>query len=1146
MKGTDGWKKTKVILIVAFIYLINVIPFAFNSPINATSIYVESTDSIQDKINESSNGDIIQINSSIALTDYILINKSVTIQGKTGSSIIVDGCNYGFNITTNNVTIRDVTIKNCSTAVFIKNQTSTIENISIYNVIIHNCLYQGINLQNTTTSSISYSSIYNCSSSGILLYNTTNCTISNNFINLSSNTGLKIIYNSNNNELFNNSISNNSISLNITLSQNNIIHNNSFFNCSNIHAYDDSSNNWNTSTYGNYWDDYTGTDSNGDALGDISYGIYGNNNYDEKPLGFFVPLVNFSYAPSTPSTANTITFTDNSTDPNYENTLHLSYSWDFDDDDVTDSTEENPTYSYSDDGTYIVTLNVTNSYQQWNRTNLTITVSNIGPSPSFSWNPIPVIVNQTVTFQNTSTDSDGSIESWFWNFGDGNTSTQQNPTHTYIVSGDYTVVLNVTDDDGNTSSESETVTVTIKPISNFSIDPSNPTTSDTITFSDESTDADGSISDYNWSFGDGSSSNNQNPTHSYSDDGEYSVTLTVTDNDGASNYSTHSITILNTPPTANFTYTPQNPTDLQTITFTNHSIDSDGYIVNCTWSFGDGDTSYSKNSTTHRFDDNGTYMVSLNVTDDDGDTDEYITNITISNVGPSAGFTYEPSIPEVGDTIWFNDTSTDNDGTIENWTWNFGDSSKKYSQNATHNYSKLKSYDVKLTIIDNDGNSSSITKHLVLKETTINSIESNESIFYDLKDEADAIITIKTTNITNLSVTTYSECPTSIEENISNYENLETYLEISLDDETLLDWINFSIYYSDSDLSEDVDESSLTLFYWNETNEEWANISNCTVYDIDTSSYSGYVQTNISHLTLFTIAGTSIQEEDITPTLPTIVNSSNNSIFNIKTPTINITYNQRVPSLSASLNGTALPWITNDNITFIFFINNDLSNGNYTIQILISNGSLSRTDRIHFTINISGKAQTSNKPIVIPIWIWYAILCTILVIAFWFFDLKTILLKIINKSSLPLTDSADLTKPKRPSQGIIKDTLFTLQHSINAIEPLLFGSDDPWQETKAEINHTMFNIDLFSEKPDVYVGIQERILNDEESCKKIINLLKQDEKSIDFIKEKTSLSSKDLGRELSVLLKYGLINEHQNTFELTEQAKELIKEKKGE
>jgi hypothetical protein len=297
-------------------------------------------------------------------------------------------------------------------------------------------------------------------------------------------------------------------------------------------------------------------------------------------------------------------------------------------------------------------------------------------------------------------------------------------------------------------------------------------------------------------------------------------------------------------------------------------------------------------------------------------------------------------------------------------------------------------------------------------------------------------------------------------------------------------------------------------------------------------------------LTLFTIAGTSIQEENITPTLPTIVNSSDNSIFNIKTPTINITYNQQVPSLSASLNGTVLPWITNDNKTFIFFINNDLSNGNYTIQILISNNSLSRTDRIHFTINISSKAQTSNKPIVIPIWIWYAILCTILVIVFWFFDLKTILLKIINKSSLPLTDSADLTKPKRPSQGIIKDTIFTLQQSINAIEPLLFGSDDPWQETKAEINHTMFNIDLFSEKPDVYLGIQERILNDEETCKKIINLLKQDEKSLDFIKEKTSLSSKDLGRELSVLMKYGLINEHQNTFELTEQAKELIKEKK--
>lgn len=1146
MKGKDGWKKTKTILIVTFICLINVIPFTLTYTLNASSIYVESTDSLQDKINESSNGDIIQINTSILLSDYVIINKSIILQGKTGLSIMIDGAEYGFNITTNNVTFRNIIINNCSTALFIKNLTSTIENISIYNVTIQNCSNQGINLQNITSSSISYSSINNCTSSAILLYNSTHCNVSKNFINQSSNTGLRIKQNSNNNQIYNNSFSNNSISINITLSQNNTLYNNSFFNCTTIHAFDDSSNNWNTSSHGNYWDDYTGTDSNDDNLGDYPYIITGNNNNDEKPLGFFVPIVNFSYEPISPSTANTITFTDNSTDPNYENTLHLNYAWDFDNNGIIDSTEENPTYSYSDNGTYIVTLNITNAYQQWNRTNQTITVTNLGPTSSFSWNPNPVIVNQTATFQNTSTDSDGSIESWYWDFGDGNTSTQQNPTHTYNIAGDYTVILNVTDDDGNTSTELQTVTVTLKPLVNFSINPSNPTTSDTITFSDDSTDADGSISDYNWSFGDGTYSENQNPTHSYSDDGEYSVTLNVTDNDGASNHTTQSITILNTQPTANFTYIPQNPTDLQTLTFTNHSTDSDGHIVNCTWTFGDGDTNYSMNSTTHRYDDNGTFIVTLNVTDDDGDTDEYIINITVSNVGPTAGFSFEPSLPEVGETIWFNDTSTDQDGTIVNWTWNFGDTSKDHSQNSNHSYSKLKSYDVTLTVIDNDGNSTSITKHLILKETIIKSIGSTEPIFYNLKDEADAQINIKTINTTNLTVTTYSERPTNIDESISDYENLETYLEISLENDSLLEWINFSIYYSDSDISDDIDESSLTLFYWNETIEEWVNISNCTVYETDTSSYSGYVQTNISHLTLFTLAGTLIQEEEETPpTLPTIVNSSDNSIFDISTPTINITYNQMVPSLSATLNGTAIPWITNNNKTFNFFINNDLSNGNYTIQILISNGSLSRTDSIHFTINISNKAQTSNKPIIIPLWIWYAIVFTIIAIAFWFFDLKTIILKILYKSKLPITDSADITKPKIPSQGIIKDTLFTLQHSINAIEPLLFGSDDPWQETKAEINQTMFNIDLFTEKPDVYVGIQEKILTEEKTCKKIINLLKQDEKSLEVIKEKTSLSSKDLGRELSILLKYGLINEHQNTFELTDQAKELIKEKRG-
>jgi parallel beta-helix repeat protein len=1141
MKGKDGWKKTKAFLMTTFILSISLSSFLTNQQIQASTLFIESSDLLQEKINESFNGDIIQINSSIVLTNYVIINKSIILQG-IDSNVNIDGADYGLNITTNNLTIKNITIYNCSTAITIKNSSHSLENITLCNVNIQNCSNHGINIYNTTLSNISRTTIFNCTSSGIYLQNSTNLYIYNNIINHTGNTGINLTELSNNNMIKNNTFTHNSISINVTFSENNTFYNNTFFNSTIYHVNDNSINNWNTTTYGNYWDDYTGTDANNDNLGDSPYFISGGSNSDEKPLGFFVPIVNFSYEPTSPTTANTIIFTDNSSDPNNINNDLLIYNWNFGDGNT--STNQNPTHSYSDDGMYLVTLNVTNSYQQWNSTNQTITVTNLGPTSSFSWSPHPGIVNGTISFTDSCSDPDGAIESWFWDFGDGNTSTEQNPTHSFVHAGDYTVILNVTDDDGNVSSDSETVTITFKPSVNFSTDTSNPTTSDTITFTDTSIDSDGSIAARNWSFGDGTYSEKQNPKHSYSDDGTYSVTLNVTDNDGASNQTTQELTALNTPPIANFSYTPQNPTDLQTVTFTNNSLDTDGHIANCTWTFGDGTTNYSMNTTSHRFEDNGTYTVTLNVTDDDGDTNEYSVNINVSNVEPTAGFTFEPSYPKVGETIWFNSTSSDSDGTLVNWSWSFDDNSHDYSKNTSHSYSKLDSYDVTLTIKDNDGNTSSITKHLILKSTTTESITSSKPVTYDLKDEADAIICLKTTNVTNLSVNIYSECPSNVEKNIQNYENLETYTEIILEDNSLLEWVNFSLYYTENDIDNDIDETSLTIFYWNNTNEEWVQIPDCYISTSDTGSYSGFVQANISHLTLFTIAGTIIEEEDTpSPTLPSIVNSSNNTVFVISTPTLNITYDQVVPAITATLNGTSIPIDTIDNKTFIFFINTDLSNGNYTIQLHLTNGSLSRNDRIYFNINLPSTSKTTHKPISIPVWIWYGLIFFLVIIAFWFFNLKEILFKFIFHRVQPLTAKDITTETKRPSQGLIKDTLNTLQQSLTSFDAIIFGTNDPWEETKIELNHTMYNIDLFTEKPDVYVGIQERILNEEPMCMKIINLLDHNISSLETIKKKTSLSKEDLGKELSVLLKYGLINEQQNSFQLSDQAKKLLKEK---
>ncbi len=147
-----------------------------------------------------------------------------------------------------------------------------------------------------------------------------------------------------------------------------------------------------------------------------------------------------------------------------------------------------------------------------------------------------------------SQDEDGTIVSFAWSFGDGTSSSDANPAHTYASPALYNVSLTVTDDDGATNTDNTTAeiiasTVNTAPVANAN-GPYSANTGDTINFSSAgSSDNDGSIASYSWDFGDGNSSTSANPSHSYGAAGNYTVSLTVTDNDGADNTDTTSATI---------------------------------------------------------------------------------------------------------------------------------------------------------------------------------------------------------------------------------------------------------------------------------------------------------------------------------------------------------------------------------------------------------------------------------------------------------------------------------------------------------------------------------------------------------------------------------------------------------------------------
>lgn len=151
--------------------------------------------------------------------------------------------------------------------------------------------------------------------------------------------------------------------------------------------------------------------------------------------------------------------------------------------------------------------------------------------------------SRLVYVTSTSTDSDGTIASYDWDWGDGTThATTASAQHYYTSAGTFTIKLTVTDNGGATSFTTQTVTFAggnTAPVANFSY-----SANDTVvTFTDTSTDSDGTIATRAWTFGDGTTSTVTNPAKTYAKAGTYSVSLQVTDNGGATNTKTQSITV---------------------------------------------------------------------------------------------------------------------------------------------------------------------------------------------------------------------------------------------------------------------------------------------------------------------------------------------------------------------------------------------------------------------------------------------------------------------------------------------------------------------------------------------------------------------------------------------------------------------------
>jgi PKD repeat protein len=351
-----------------------------------------------------------------------------------------------------------------------------------------------------------------------------------------------------------------------------------------------------------------------------------------------------------------------------------SWSWTFGDGSAP-STAQNPTHVYATAGPYTVSLIARNAAGE-NSTSKVVTIG-APPQADFDFQDAGLKVN----FVDRST---GTPTSWAWAFGDGGTSTEQNPVYTYGAAGSYTVSMKATNSAGeNSTSKVVTVTQGTPPVAKFGA----TVTGKQVNFIDQST---GSPTAWSWTFGDGGSDTQQNPIHTYAAAGSYTVTLKVT-NAAGSNSTSQVVTIAaGTAPKADFTFTVNS--------FKVNFLDrSTGGPTAWSWNFGDGSPLDSSQNPTHTYASAGSYTVTLTVTNASGSNSK---SDVVTITAPAASFTFTKS----GMTVTFSDTSSPSP---TSWLWNFGDGSPQSTQrNPVHTYAVANTYSVTLTASNAGGSSS--------------------------------------------------------------------------------------------------------------------------------------------------------------------------------------------------------------------------------------------------------------------------------------------------------------------------------------------------------------------------------------------------------------------------------------------------------
>ena len=409
------------------------------------------------------------------------------------------------------------------------------------------------------------------------------------------------------------------------------------------------------------------------------------------------PSASFSSSPALICQGETVTYQSTSTGAS-------SLMWSFPGGSPSSSTLANPTVVYNTSGSFDVTLTVSNSLGSDTETSTNyVTVADL-PTAAFTTN----VNSLTVDF----TDQSINASSYAWDFGDGNSSTSANPTHTYANAGTYTVTLVVTNACG-TDQASTSVTVEATPAAVITSSNTQGCAPHSITYDASSSSGLGTVL---WSFSGGtpSSSTDIAPTVIYNTGGTFDVTLTVTNSLGSDTETSTNLVDVMDLPTAAFT---TNVNSL-TINLTDQSTNASAYA----WDFGDGNTSTSANPT-HTYANAGTYTVTLVVTNACG-SDQTSTSVTVVAT-PIAFITADNPEGCVPHSITYDASSSSGLGTVL-WSFPGGTPSSSTDVMPTVVYNTAGAFDVSLTVTNSEGSDTeTLSDFVVIDMAPVASFNSN-------------------------------------------------------------------------------------------------------------------------------------------------------------------------------------------------------------------------------------------------------------------------------------------------------------------------------------------------------------------------------------------------------------------------------------